>query len=501
VSDAPLVLVTVGTDHHPFDRLIHWVDDWLEGSAPEVRCLVQSGTSAPSRAAAWQRYLPYQELQASMREAVAVVCHGGTGTTLGALHLGRVPIVVPRQGALGEHVDDHQVAFARRLQASGDIVVAETEAELHARLDQALRDPAAFRAPALRPRTAEAIRAFEQLVNGLVGEAAAVAEGVTQAEDAPMSDRVRVLYIGGLGRSGSTLLERMLEGVGGCRSVGELAFVWTRGLIGNNLCGCGERFRSCPFWVQVGREAFGGWEHLDPAEVVALQASVDRTRFVPLTWAPFLSPVYRRRLDRYAGLLSALYRAVQRVSGEPVIVDATKHVSHAFLLRRLPELDLRVVHLVRDSRGVAFAWTKVMRRAEVADGEALMATGHPLRLAGRWLIHNLLFHLLRAMGVPSLLVRYETLVRHPRRELARILRHLGRSPEDADLGFVGDGYVDLGSGHALAGNPMRFAQGRLPLRLDEAWRREMRRRHRVLTLATTWPLLLRYGYLTGAADD
>jgi hypothetical protein len=316
-----------------------------------------------------------------------------------------------------------------------------------------------------------------------------------------MSGPVRVLYIGGLGRSGSTLLDRMLEGVGGCCSVGELAFVWSRGLVDNNRCGCGERFRDCPFWTRVGQEAFGGWGRVDPAEVLALKAGVDRTRFVPLMVAPFLWPAYRRRLDRYSRLLGRLYQAIQHVSGAPVVVDATKHASHAFLLRRLAELDFKVVHLVRDSRGVAFSWTRAVRRTEVVGGEALMATGHPLRLAARWVSHNLLFHLLRALGVPSLLVRYETLVRHPRRELRRILRHLGPTADEVDLSFVGDGYVELGPSHALSGNPMRFEQGRLPLRLDEAWRRDMRRRHRVLTFTTTWPLLLRYGYLTGSADD
>jgi len=70
-------------------------------------------------------------------------------------------------------------------------------------------------------------------------------------------------------------------------------------------------------------------------------------------------------------------------------------------------------------------------------------------------------------------------------------------PADGELGFVGDGWVELGTSHALAGNPMRFERGRVPLRLDEEWRGKMRRRHRLLTAGSTWPLLLRYGYLRG----
>ena len=58
-----------------------------------------------------------------------------------------------------------------------------------------------------------------------------------------------------------------------------------------------------------------------------------------------------------------------------------------------------------------------------------------------------------------------------------------------------DGWIELGDSHALAGNPMRFERGRVPLKLDEEWRGKMRRRHRLLTAGSTWPLLLRYGYL------
>jgi hypothetical protein len=307
--------------------------------------------------------------------------------------------------------------------------------------------------------------------------------------------RVRVLFVGGLGRSGSTLLDRMLGQLGGVWSVGELVHVWRRGLVENNLCGCGARFRDCPFWRRVGEEAFQGWDALDVDDVLALKQAVDRNRYVPLMCLPGLWPPYRARLRRYLDLLDRLYRAVGEVAGQAVIVDASKHVSHAFLLRRLPGIDLRVVHLVRDSRGVAFSWTRLLRRLEVVDGEAMMATKPPLRMSVRWITHNALFHVLRRLGVPTLLLRYESLVRHPSAELARLLDHFDRPADPDELDFIGDGWVELGTSHALAGNPMRFRQGRVPLRLDEEWRHKLSRGHRLVTIGSTWPLLLRYGYL------
>jgi UDP-N-acetylglucosamine transferase subunit ALG13 len=173
-GELPLLLVTVGTDHHPFDRLVGWAGAWLAAHPGTLRCLMQTGTSAPPdapEAADWQAYLEFGTLQAAMASAAAVVCHGGPGTILGARHMGAVPIVVPRQHRLGEHVDDHQVAFSRRLAADGDdIHLAETEAGLHRLLDRVAAEPAAFRAGPGDRATAGAVREFERLVDGLVGQ-------------------------------------------------------------------------------------------------------------------------------------------------------------------------------------------------------------------------------------------------------------------------------------------------------------------------------------------
>jgi UDP-N-acetylglucosamine transferase subunit ALG13 len=180
----PLLLVTVGTDHHRFDRLVRWVDAWLAGQPRRLRCLMQTGASAPptggvrgtpegcpgeSGPVHWQAYLEFDALQAAMAGAAAVVCHGGPGTILGARQRGAVPIVVPRQHRLGEHVDDHQVAFARRLAAGGGVIhLAETEVELHRLLDRVTADPAAFRAGPGGRAKAAAVHEFGRLVDGLV---------------------------------------------------------------------------------------------------------------------------------------------------------------------------------------------------------------------------------------------------------------------------------------------------------------------------------------------
>jgi UDP-N-acetylglucosamine transferase subunit ALG13 len=164
-----LVFVTVGTDHHPFDRLVDWVDRWLEQADDErIQCVVQHGTSAAPTHTTGHAYLGFDEVRSTMREAQAVICHGGPGTIMLSRSVGRRPIVVPRRHGLGEHVDDHQVAFSRRIAADGTIELAETEERFLELLQQALYEgtSTATRSSAAAPQT---IERFEELLERRLG--------------------------------------------------------------------------------------------------------------------------------------------------------------------------------------------------------------------------------------------------------------------------------------------------------------------------------------------
>ena len=314
----------------------------------------------------------------------------------------------------------------------------------------------------------------------------------------------KVLYIGGFGRSGSTLVERILGQLPGFCSAGEIVFLWQRGLIDGQLCGCGTPVPECDFWARVGKTAFGGWDQIDAHEMLALQKRVDRNRYIPSMVAPRLRPGAQGDLDRYTDVLSRVYRAIGEVAGARVVIDASKHASTAFLLRRVPGVDLRVVHLVRDSRGVAYSWTKEVRKPEVTGDDAFMPVYSPTSSGLQWLAYNLMFDALGIITAFSgdtpekapgtMILRYEALMAQPREGLERILVAASEPVTPESFSFLGSGHVDLGVDHTVAGNPMRFHQGRLDLRLDQAWTTKLPERDRKVVTAITWPLQLRYGY-------
>jgi Sulfotransferase family len=306
-----------------------------------------------------------------------------------------------------------------------------------------------------------------------------------------------VVFIAGYARSGSTLVERMLGQIDGFESFGELRHVWFRSFGENQLCGCGRPFRDCPFWIDVVADGFAGFDRIDSTSVERAQHTVDAFVNIPRILVGGWPKGYRRRLMEYLNALGCLYRSIYRVSGARYLVDASKDPQHAYILRLIPDIDVRVVHLVRDSRGVAFSWRRIRQRPEIFWERRLMPRYPVARTAMAWRVTNAGAEVARRLGMPYVGVRYEDLIVDPRRQLLRILDRLAlEGPRD--LGFLGEGTASLGPSHSVSGNPMRFATGEVPLRLDDEWQRAMRTVDWSVVTALTRSALRRYGY---PADD
>jgi UDP-N-acetylglucosamine transferase subunit ALG13 len=129
-----MILVTVGTNEAPFDRLLRALDGRPDDGE---ELIVQHGPSPvrPPRATCVE-FLPYDELVAAIGRARIVVTHAGVGSIMTALANGKRPVVVPRLARFGEAVDDHQLGLGRRLDAEGLVSCAETDVALLRALDE-----------------------------------------------------------------------------------------------------------------------------------------------------------------------------------------------------------------------------------------------------------------------------------------------------------------------------------------------------------------------------
>ncbi|ODA68689.1 hypothetical protein A7A08_00521 [Methyloligella halotolerans] len=264
-----------------------------------------------------------------------------------------------------------------------------------------------------------------------------------------------LLYIGGYGRSGSTLLGRILALNPDVLNLGEVItaprFLQRPG----RRCICGETLRDCPVWAPV------------------LRGVVDEpTRFA----------------DRRTHL--KLLERIAETAHKRYIVDASKtawlHASHAFYLRRKLSIPLHMLHLVRDPRAVLWSVFRLRDERRGAPDSALGRASLAVKVAVSWVFANLaaeLFRLRAGRDVTRAL--YNDV----------ILKGLPAPLDEIIPGAPLTGRVlsdEAGSNHAIAGNPMRVIKS-ATVALDEEWCEKLPVAVGCLVSVICFPLLIRYG--------
>ena len=127
-----MIFVTVGTHEQPFDRLLKWIDKMVEDKIINEKVVVQKGyTDYELKNCVSYQLIGYEEMQQYIEDARIVITHGGPASFIAPVVIGKIPIVVPRQKKYNEHVNDHQLEFAREVETRmKNIIVAETEEKL-----------------------------------------------------------------------------------------------------------------------------------------------------------------------------------------------------------------------------------------------------------------------------------------------------------------------------------------------------------------------------------
>ncbi|WP_394523277.1 glycosyltransferase [Lacrimispora sp. JR3] len=127
-----MIFVTVGTHEQPFNRLVKAVDELKRDGVITEEVIMQTGFSTyEPKYCQWSKLFPYQQMIKNVEEAHIVITHGGPASFIMPLHIGKTPIVVPRQHQFEEHVNDHQVEFARNVaERMGTIIPVEDISKL-----------------------------------------------------------------------------------------------------------------------------------------------------------------------------------------------------------------------------------------------------------------------------------------------------------------------------------------------------------------------------------
>lgn len=300
---------------------------------------------------------------------------------------------------------------------------------------------------------------------------------------------LKVIYIAGVGRSGSTLLDTVLGNHERIVGVGELNKLTRLGLKGRESCACGQPVEECAQWrsvIEQWQARVGGW---DLAQYVQLQDAIEpvNSSGVRLPHPP------SSQWERYERETRSLFEAIGAVTGKQVIVDSSKSTARALALARIDGLEVYLLHLVRDVRGVVASLKSLVKKEESV---GLRRDIEPLsvgKATAHWCKRNVEVERAAKRFPPgrSVLVRYEDFVTRPAAVLAQIGSLIGE-----DLGPLGDRLQageSMTTGHTVAGNRLRF-QASVRLNPDGRWVNKLSSSERLLIVGSSAWLMHHYGY-------
>ena len=297
--------------------------------------------------------------------------------------------------------------------------------------------------------------------------------------------KLKIVYIAGYGRSGSTMLDMSLHQHPDIFGAGEIAemcrHVWTE----NEYCACKRQIRSCELWSSI----MADWARNggDVGRYFQMQKRIE----------PLLSMDRLRRTETlrwFNDMTAAMFEAIAANTGTSIIVDSSKAPGRGLAHALNGAIDLRVVHNVRDARAVANSMTKSMDIDVEKGVQKKIKSRSPYRTAIRWRMYNSYVEaLIRNVGAENTVrVRYEDFSTQSKTELQRIGACIG-----VDLSDVGDAIEaerPIVAGHQMAGSRIRM-KGELVMRLDAKWKETMTALAQKQVLSGTSAQMKRYGYI------
>jgi len=286
--------------------------------------------------------------------------------------------------------------------------------------------------------------------------------------------KIKVVFIAGCGRSGTTLLGQLLGEFENFVNVGEAArYLFDRSK--DLPCGCGTSATDCTFWK-------------DMLGAVPFELGLQGTKSLRIRNFPslFMRTRGSQVPSEYASILAALaetYRTIVRDTGSSVIIDSSKYPSTALLAGLIPEVELHVVHVVRSPHSVVASWTRK---------NGYLAVHPPGKVVSWWWAYNVLSEALKYRAQSYRLVRYEDFAHNPGPVLQQITTDVVGHPLAMD--FLEGTEATVHVQHSLAGNPSKFNTGKIKIRDANT-----AASGKLLNLLT-FPLQRRYQYLPVSQD-
>ncbi|NJL74544.1 MAG: sulfotransferase [Saprospiraceae bacterium] len=309
-------------------------------------------------------------------------------------------------------------------------------------------------------------------------------------------EKRKILLITGSGRSGSTLLSKLLNEIEGAFNVNELVFLHLNGVVRDYPCNTGEKFSESAVWKNI-MAAYRSRNEIDLLEykphLIPNTRKLVKSQLLPYSKTNEATNPY---FQAYQQAIKDLYEAIFEVTNASIIIDSSKIAPFVNVVAHLKDFDLYVLHLVRDPRAVAHSWQKTIRREDVdASTNLFMEKRTPARSSIRWQLVNRFAETLKNhANLKYHYLKYEDFAAEPAKYLAEIL-HFLNLPANTIPVENGNTIQLKREDYGIWGNPnVRTQKNIVKVKMDDQYKAELPTRDRITATIYAMPLLWKYGY-------
>jgi len=279
----------------------------------------------------------------------------------------------------------------------------------------------------------------------------------------------KLIYIVGYPRSGSTIIQNILNEYPGAFAVGEIKTILSYNIKKQKPCSCGMTISECDKWGPVFRYLTKEYSLEKIIEIDQLRTSIANKNFTKVRYSSPKRIINKN--EEYVFFLRKLYGKI--FEDHQIIIDSSKDPMYGWLLGEILDVEVYFLHLIRDPRACHYSFKK-----NNIDTFNL-----------RWMFLNFNAEYLKRYNY--LRVYYEKFTRSPDFQIDRVLKTCGLNP---NYNPVKKNMVNLRGNHALAGNPNRFETGLTQINSSGNWKNKLSYSEKLKLRITSEPLFSFYGY-------
>lgn len=294
--------------------------------------------------------------------------------------------------------------------------------------------------------------------------------------------KLNVIYIVGVGRSGSSIIEHYLSYHFGATSLGEICYLYERSVIDNELCSCGKNADRCLYWGEfIKRINQRCGEGLKVCKKISeIISKIEGTRKFFHIYFGFYK---KSEIDLYKESQEIIWKYIGKKSRGKIIIDSSKRPTRALLMSNSSFVNIFVIHLVRNPLATAFSWSRIKVRNEATiKGKSVMRRFGFIRAILMWINGNFCASTLKSIlgREKYLFLNYEDFVKDPEACLQRIENKLNIRRK-----------YGLMVRHSISGNPNRMGKKKPPtLKLDDEWTKKVTFFQRYISFIICFPVTM-----------